>query len=544
MSLASAPFIAALLSVAAAVAPVDAPPDASAGACRAAAFPDTMFCVVHASIDGLRADAVARLGPSAAPNLWRLRIEGAFTENARTDVDYTVTLPNHACQLTGRPVLGADGHGVTFNTDDPRTLAEVHGSYVAGAFDVAHDRGLRTACFAGKTKFAIFDRSWNETNGAPDTVGADDGRDKIDLYLYSADSALLTAALLDAMAEDPCRYAFIHFGDPDAAGHAYGWESKPYFDAVMRVDGFVGEILDLLESDARFAGRSRLVVAVDHGGEGTDHSTATDPDNYAIPLYVWGAGVSAGADLYALNSPGRLDPQTDRPPYDASPQPIRNGEAGNVCLAALGLPSIPGSSIGSWQDLAVTPPDGVPAVSIACPADGAVSAYPGDVAVQALADGGAAGIARVEFFGDNLPLGFDETSPYETVWFDPPLGARRITARAVRGDGAAAAASVEVLVVSPTAVETGQIPPPARPLLFPNPSDGVSRLSFALAAGGDASLDLFDAAGRLVGPLWRGRLGSGRHELPVNARSIPPGLYLFRLSAGRETCGGKLMIVR
>jgi len=309
--------------------------------------------VIHVSVDGLRPDAVRTLGPGGAPNFYRLRSEGARTENARTDYDYTNTLPDHTCILTGRAVLGPDGHGITFNGDVDTTIAEVHGSYVAGVFDVAHDNGLGTALFASKSKFSLFDRSWDGVNGAPDLTGPDDGRDKIDRYLYLGDTAALTDSAIAAMRSGTYDYIFLHLRDPDTAGHASGWMSSEYLGSVARIDSLLGLLLDAIADEPLLDGTTAVVVTADHGGAGTDHSDPALLWDYTVPVYVRGPGALPGTDLYQLNTQSRRNPGLARPDYAASPQPIRNGGTSNLALSLLGLPPIPGSTINDAQDLAV-----------------------------------------------------------------------------------------------------------------------------------------------------------------------------------------------
>ncbi|MFW2381491.1 MAG: hypothetical protein ACN4GZ_07005, partial [Acidimicrobiales bacterium] len=83
-----------------------------------------------------------------------------------------------------------------------------------------------------------------------------------------------------------------------------------------------------------------------------DHSVFDDAQNYTVPFIVWGPGVAANQDLYALNLANRLDPGLGRPD-EAGVQPVRAAEAGNLSLQLLGLPPIPGSRFNAFHDLAL-----------------------------------------------------------------------------------------------------------------------------------------------------------------------------------------------
>lgn len=525
-----------------------APPDRAAPplVVRAASAADTGVCVIHVSVDGLRGDAIGGLAPRTVPNFCRLRIEGAFTDNARSDVDYTITLPNHACELTSRPVLGPDGHGLSVNSDDGRTLGQIHGSYIAGVFDAAHDRGLATGMYASKSKFAVFDRSWDVTNGAPDTTGTDDGRDKIDVYVYQSSTAALLDSFVAQMTASPHRYSFIHLVDPDAAGHAYGWESARYLDAVEKVDGLIGRILALIDGDARLKNRTYLIVTADHGGTGTDHADAANRYDYTVPLMVWGPGVPAGADLYGLNAAARANPGLIQPPFGTSPPPIRNGEAANISLDLLGLPAVPGSAIDAAQDCDATLPGGVealPVVSITSPPPGTSLGYPAGVVIEVSADPEEGTIACVEFFANGTALGTDSTSPFSYAWTEIPLGSYRLTARAVRSDGIAATASVDFEITSLTGGDETPSPLGA-PRVYPNPVGRGGTIQFSIPASGAVEVDVYDLLGRRVERLYGGRLNEGAHEMGFDASGYPPGVYFVRIRSGGVVRTGKLMVVR
>ncbi len=303
--------------------------------------------VIHVSLDGLRSDHV-----SLMPNLQNMRDRGASTLNARTDPAFTKTLPNHSAQFTGRPVGGAGGHGVDYNNDLGFTIHDEAGEYVSSVFDVVHDRGGSTVVFAGKSKFDMIDRSWNATNGGSDTVGADDGRDKIDVF-ERMDPFAAVGPFVDALEDaDGPTFAFYHVRTPDEIGHLHGWATPEYRDAVQRSDALLGDLVAAVEA----AGIDNVswIITSDHGGPtgGFLHDIAHLESNYTIPFVVAGPQVAAGADLYALNSGRRIDPGSAQLPTTGT-QPIRGHETANLALELLGLPPVPGSTFNAGQDLRV-----------------------------------------------------------------------------------------------------------------------------------------------------------------------------------------------
>lgn len=322
--------------------------------------------VMTISVDGLGSSYLETLiADGRGPNFNRFFLEGAGTFNARNDYDYTVTLPNHVTIVTARGITGTTGHGWTDNgTPAPTdTIHNNKGSYVASAFDVAHDNGLRTGLYAGKSKFSLIDDSYNAANGAADVTGPDNGRDKISSYVYNSSSSSLLSSYLSTMGTNPFNYSLLHFTDPDTYGHASGWGSTAYYNSLATIDGYLGQILSLVNTDSRLKNRTTIVLTADHGGNGYDHSDPTDPLDYTIPFAVWGFGAKAGADLYGLNPLSRQDPGSSRPTY-LGVQPIRNGDIANLALDLLGLGPIPASTLDYAHDLVVPEPGTVTLLAV------------------------------------------------------------------------------------------------------------------------------------------------------------------------------------
>lgn len=305
---------------------------------------DTVLAI---SIDGLSVAAIERLGPAGMPNLHIFMDKGAATLNARTAREKTVTLPNHTGMVTGRRIEAATGgHGVTWNDNRPRprTVQAAAGDGVESVFSSVRDAGGSTALFASKKKFGLWTRSW------PKAIDR--------TTIIAGNGALVEAAIADITTEDR-EFRFLHLSLPDVAGHAHGWMSKRYLDAVRRVDELVGLVVASVTSDAQRRADTTILLTSDHGGFLAGHENPRLLDNFRVPFMARGAGVDEGVDLYEMNEFYR-DPGTRRTIYGMARPPVRNGMVANLALDLLGLPAVEDSEFDVAQDLSLSEPAQVP----------------------------------------------------------------------------------------------------------------------------------------------------------------------------------------
>jgi arylsulfatase A-like enzyme len=274
--------------------------------------------VVVISIDGLRPDAIEK---APAPNLLRLIERGAYCAKAQT-IRPSVTLPSHTSMLSG---LEYRRHGVTWNGWRPGHFGH------PTVFSVAAQAGLGTAMFFAKEKFRYLAHpqavAWSYGPPIPARAPPDDDyadpafvawRTKSEEAAAKKQppppplrpsarpepkpwaSKYLAESIARAFAAEWPRQgwplSFVHFAEPDTAGHARGWMSIDYLDAVRKADRAVGRLLDTIEAEGRTASTA-VIITADHGGSGSGHwlfLNPEKPENVTIPWICVGPGVPAG----------------------------------------------------------------------------------------------------------------------------------------------------------------------------------------------------------------------------------------------------------
>ena len=234
------------------------------------------------SIDGGKPAVIQQ---SPMPVLQKLVSEGACTWTANT-IYPSITLPSHVSMLTG---VGPKKHKVTWNTWIPSN-GVVH---VPTVFSLARQAGYSTAMFVGKEKFRHLllsdsvDHFEYARAHAQEVVKVDKGKTKDKESTVFADHVAQGAAAW-ILREKP-NLCFIHFADPDTAGHKYGWGSAEQVKAFAKTDAAIGTVLKAI-GEAGIADHSVVIISADHGGHAKTHGSKSDED-MQIPWLAWGDGV-------------------------------------------------------------------------------------------------------------------------------------------------------------------------------------------------------------------------------------------------------------
>src|SRR5262249_47414334 len=101
---------------------------------------------------------------------------------------------------------------------------------------------------------SLYRDSYDAEHGAPDAGSPDHGRKKLDKFIYDKDCRSMTETFAAAMKEKPYDYSFIHYADPDTAGHKYGWGSAEYKQAIRNVDAQLGALFTLIDGEPNLRG--------------------------------------------------------------------------------------------------------------------------------------------------------------------------------------------------------------------------------------------------------------------------------------------------
>lgn len=210
--------------------------------------------VVVVSMDGARPDTVLWAN---TPNVREIASKGAYTWWAQTIMP-SITLISHSSMLTGSQPAK---HGITWNDHQPAK------GFVktSTCFEIAKKAGMGTAMVVGKIKLHHIAK--------PDTV---------DQFEEIKGGAIpIATKAVEILQNTAPAILFVHFPDPDAAGHPNGWGSAPFLAAVENCDKGLGLLLTAIR-DPKLEGNTILIVTADHGGHKKGHGSA-DPRDTTIP---------------------------------------------------------------------------------------------------------------------------------------------------------------------------------------------------------------------------------------------------------------------
>jgi predicted AlkP superfamily pyrophosphatase or phosphodiesterase len=195
---------------------------------------------------------------------------------AATTVMPSVTLP---CHMSLFHSVDPDRHGTTTNIYMPQVRP------IAGLCEVLSRAGKKCAMFYDWEELRDLTRPASLVKAYFRRGG---------LAGYAASDAELTQNALDYLATGEADFTFIYMGEPDAAGHSFGWMGDEYRAAVARCWANIDRIRQALGDDYT------VIVTADHGGHGRSHGCDI-PEDMTIPVLLQGAAFTPNTATEGIN---------------------------------------------------------------------------------------------------------------------------------------------------------------------------------------------------------------------------------------------------
>jgi len=216
------------------------------------------------------------------PNAVRLVSEGGIM-NLTVDDHITETTPGHVEMLTGYPpnITGAYSNLQYSIIPSNLTVFERLKGYFG-------KNEISTVMLTGKpliieyitdpSQLEVINWTMNETHPF---YTARSSIDSLDLNRANASVVGSKAVAYFGLYKDIKSFMFIHFRDPDNAGHDFGENSEEYDAAIVECDCWLGTMLSTLQSLGTY-NRTIIYVMTDHGFNEGEHGHSYAPDIWLI----------------------------------------------------------------------------------------------------------------------------------------------------------------------------------------------------------------------------------------------------------------------
>ncbi len=226
--------------------------------------------VILIGSDGLGAYAFEK---AKVPNMRKMMEGGAYSLEARAVLPSSSAV-NWASMIMGS---GPELHGYTeWGSKTPELPSKVIGP-----------EGIYPSIFS------LIDKQLpDEKMGAIYTwggIGYLFEKPLVDIDHHGKSDEETTQTAIDFITTQKPAFTFIHFDQPDGAGHGIGHDTPEYYEAVEMIDGLVGRVLEALEENGMMDD-TVIILSSDHGGVDKGHGGKSLLE-VEIPWIIYGHGI-------------------------------------------------------------------------------------------------------------------------------------------------------------------------------------------------------------------------------------------------------------